>query len=312
MCHVPLSLNQCTYCKTKHARGNLQSYPPEMLLERVRSVVAEGVVEIWLTSEDTGTYGRDIGTDLPTLLWQMVELLPEGVMLRLGMTNPPYIMDHLEEMARVLAHPRVYSFLHIPVQAGSDAVLAAMRRDYTADDFCRAVDHLQRAVPGITIATDLICGFPGETDEDFADTMALVRRYRFPVLHTNQFFPRPGTPAAAMPRVPTKTVKQRTKEVSDFFRSYHPYEHKVGQRQRILVTETATDGQHYIGHNKFYEQVSRGGRGGGGEENQLDAWDGNGWIDTLVCMCRCWCRCGTSSWARRLMSSLRGRESSFW
>ncbi len=198
-------LNQCTYCKTKHARGDLGSYPPEEIVERARQSFSEGVVEVWLTSEDTGAYGRDIGTSLPELLWRLVEVIPEGCRLRVGMTNPPYILDHLDEMAAVLRHPRVYSFLHVPVQSGSDAVLRDMRREYTVDDFSRVVNILRKKVPGLTVATDIICGFPTETEQDFDETMILCRKYRFPSLFINQFFPRPGTPAAKMGvRVPTK------------------------------------------------------------------------------------------------------------
>ncbi len=89
-------LNQCTYCKTKHARGELGSYPPEEIVARTIQSFQEGVCEIWLTSEDTGAYGRDIGSSLPELLRQLVQVIPDGCMLRLGMTNPPYILEHLE------------------------------------------------------------------------------------------------------------------------------------------------------------------------------------------------------------------------
>ena len=89
-------LNHCTYCKTKHSRGNLASYYPHEIISRAIQAFEEGVVELWLTSEDTGAYGRDIGVTLPELLWQLVEVMPEGSMLRIGMTNPPYIMEHLE------------------------------------------------------------------------------------------------------------------------------------------------------------------------------------------------------------------------
>jgi len=144
-------LNACTYCKTKHARGQLASYAPEAIVARAKHCFEEeGVVEVWLTSEDTGAYGRDIGTSLPELLNRLVLVVPEGCRLRLGMTNPPYIMDHLDEMAAVLAHPRVYSFLHVPVQSGSDAVLRDMRREYTAADFRKVVTVLRKKVPGIT------------------------------------------------------------------------------------------------------------------------------------------------------------------
>ena len=101
---------------------------------------------MWLTSEDTGAYGRDIGTTLPELLSRLCEVIPEGCRLRLGMTNPPYILDHLDEMAVALRHPRVYSFLHVPVQSGSDAVLRDMRREYNVDDFSRVVNILRKKV----------------------------------------------------------------------------------------------------------------------------------------------------------------------
>ena len=166
--------------------------------------------ESWLTSEDLGCYGRDIGTNLPDLLWQIVELLPEGTMLRLGMTNPPYILEHREEIAKILRHPRVYAFLHIPVQSGSDNVLSSMRRQYTVAEFALLVDHLHEHVPGITIATDVICGFPTESDEDFQGTLDLVERYRFPVLYISQFYPRPGTPAALMKQPKTLTLCMQT------------------------------------------------------------------------------------------------------
>ncbi|KAL1450761.1 hypothetical protein WDU94_003086 [Cyamophila willieti] len=248
-------LNQCTYCKTKHARGHLGSYPPEEIVARAKQCFTEGVVEVWLTSEDTGTYGRDIDSSLPSLLWELIGVIPKHAMLRVGMTNPPYILEHLEEMAKILNHPRVYAFLHIPVQSGSDQVLADMKREYTRDEFEHVVRFLSERVPGLTIATDIICGFPTETEQDFADTLSLCAQYKFPSLFINQFFPRPGTPAAKMPLIPTQEVKKRTKKLNDLFQSYSPYEHLKGSVQRVLITDEAFDGVNYIGHNKFYQQV---------------------------------------------------------
>ncbi|XP_017875891.1 threonylcarbamoyladenosine tRNA methylthiotransferase [Ceratina calcarata] len=248
-------LNQCTYCKTKHARGDLGSYSPEEIIERAVQAFNEGVCELWLTSEDTGTYGRDIGSSLPELLWKLIEVVPEGCMIRVGMTNPPYILEHLEEMSKILNHPKVYSFLHVPVQSGSDQVLADMKREYTRADFEKVVNFLKERVPGLTIATDIICGFPTETEQDFKETMSLCEKHKFPSLFINQFFPRPGTPAARMPKVPTQDVKKRTKKLSEFFQSYFPYENRVGIIQDVLVTEVSHDKNHYVGHNKAYEQV---------------------------------------------------------
>lgn len=248
-------LNQCTYCKTKHARGELGSYPIQEIVARAQQAFSEGVCELWLTSEDTGAYGRDIGTNLPELLWKIIEVIPEGCMMRVGMTNPPYILEHLEEMSKILQHPRVYAFLHVPVQSGSDNVLYDMKREYTIEDFHRVVDFLREKVPGINIATDIICGFPTETEQDFEETMVLCKKYKFASLFINQFFPRPGTPAARMVKIPPKEVKTRTKKLSDFFQSYEPYGNQVGQIQEVLVTEVSHDKKHYVAHNKLYHQV---------------------------------------------------------
>lgn len=107
----------------------------------------------------------------------------------------------------------------------------------------------------MTIATDIICGFPTETEKDFEETLDLCAKYRFPSLFINQFFPRPGTPAARMPRIPSQEVKQRTKKLTDLFYTYCPYDHKIGEINEVLVTEISHDKKYFVGHNKFYEQV---------------------------------------------------------
>ncbi|XP_077247576.1 methylthiotransferase [Tasmannia lanceolata] len=250
-------LGACTYCKTKHARGHLGSYTVNSLVERVRTVISEGVKEIWLSSEDTGAYGRDIGVNLPILLNAIVAELPpdRSTMLRIGMTNPPFILEHLKEIAKVLCHPCVYSFLHVPVQSGSDSVLNAMNREYTVSDFRAVVDTLTQFVPGMQIATDIICGFPGETDEDFAETIRLIKEYKFPHVHISQFYPRPGTPAARMKKVPSTEVKKRSRELTSVFESFTPYQGMEGLIERIWITEIAADGIHLVGHTKGYVQV---------------------------------------------------------
>ncbi|XP_052189766.1 uncharacterized protein LOC127799610 isoform X1 [Diospyros lotus] len=250
-------LGACTYCKTKHARGHLGSYTVDSLVERVKTVIADGVKEIWLSSEDTGAYGRDIGVNLPILLKAIVTELPSdgSTMLRVGMTNPPYILEHLKDIADVLRHPCVYSFLHVPVQSGSDEVLSAMNREYTVSQFKTVVDTLTELVPGMQIATDIICGFPGETDEDFAQTVSLIEQYKFPQVHISQFYPRPGTPAARMKKVLSTVVKKRSRELTSIFESFMPYNGMEGKVERILITEIATDGIHLVGHTKGYVQV---------------------------------------------------------
>lgn len=115
----------------------------EEILARASHVLQnEGVKEIWLTSEDLGAWGIDLGLSIVDLLEPLVQIIPQGCRLRLGMTNPPYILNHLEAIAQILLHPRVYKFLHLPVQSGSDNVLADMKREYDTKDFERIVDFL--------------------------------------------------------------------------------------------------------------------------------------------------------------------------
>jgi threonylcarbamoyladenosine tRNA methylthiotransferase CDKAL1 len=254
---IPIStgcLGACTYCKTKHARGHLGSYEPQAIVERVKLAAAEGVTQIWLTSEDSGAYGRDIGTSLPQLLEQILADLPAQVMLRIGMTNPPYIREHIVAMAEILNHPQVFSFLHIPVQAGSDAVLHAMRREYTAAEFQDVVDGIKARVPQCTIATDIICGFPTESEEDFAQTLTLVQQNIFPIMNISQFYPRPGTLAARMQRIPTQEVKRRSTMLIELFRSQRPYDALVGTTQPVWFSDRNEDGL-LVGHTKSYALV---------------------------------------------------------
>jgi len=261
---VPLStgcLGACTYCKTRHARGVLGSYQKSAIVKRAETAISEGVKEIWLSSEDTGAYGRDIGESMPGLLKALiaaVEAAPnsEHVMLRVGMTNPPFILDHLDEIAEVLRHPRVFSFLHVPVQSGCNSVLEMMNREYTVEEFRRVCDFLTARVPGLNLATDIICGFPSESEEDFDKTMELCEHYKFPFLNISQFYPRPGTKAADMKRVKTQIVKARSRKLTALFKTYMPFEHMVGARYvRVWVATEVSKSGHSVAHTKGYVKV---------------------------------------------------------
>ena len=175
-------------------------------------------------------------------------------MLRLGMTNPPYILQHLPEIAAFLRHPNVFSFIHIPVQSGSDAVLETMQREYTVEEFCRVVDFLSKEVPGLTIATDIIIGFASETEEDHAKTMQLLEKYKFAVVNISKFFPRPGTPAARMKHISSSIVKTRSAECSAWFKSLNPYQRFVGTCEMAWVG-SETSGNYMVAHTKAYVKV---------------------------------------------------------
>eukprot|EP00403_Amphidinium_massartii_P046911 CAMPEP_0178464446 /NCGR_PEP_ID=MMETSP0689_2-20121128/50846_1 /TAXON_ID=160604 /ORGANISM="Amphidinium massartii, Strain CS-259" /LENGTH=530 /DNA_ID=CAMNT_0020091347 /DNA_START=1 /DNA_END=1590 /DNA_ORIENTATION=- len=256
---IPISagcLGNCSYCKTKHARGKLNSYRPEDIVNRARAAAAEGVKEVWLTSEDTGAYGLDMNENIAGLLQRVADAMLElGVMVKLGMTNPPYMLAHIDAVAEVLLRPNVFEFIHIPVQSGSDQVLRAMVREYTSGDFRRLVDGLRSRVPDLLVATDIICGFPTEGDADHQDTLQLVKDYHFPVLNISQYYPRPGTAAAKMRKLPGDVVKRRSTEVTNLFTSYQTYDHLPGKTVKVWFCESDEQRGQTVGHTKAYCKV---------------------------------------------------------
>lgn len=178
------------------------------------------------------------------------------------MTNPPYILEHLDAMADILNHPRVYSFLHVPVQSGSNNVLDKMNREYLIEEFHEVCDSLLENVPDITLATDIICGFPTETEADHDETIKLVERYKFPVLNISQFYPRPGTVAAKWKKVPTADVKKRSNAVTKVFDSYTTNLHYMGETVLVWIigyddrkNAQNADKPQLLGHTKSYTKV---------------------------------------------------------
>ena len=260
---IPISqgcLGSCTYCKTKQARGKLISYPIEQIVKACKRAWENNAKELWITSEDTGVYGRDIGTNLPNLIVEILKYVPKDVMIRIGMANPPYILENVNQMIKVLNHPNVYSFIHIPVQSGSNPVLDKMLREYTIEEFNYLCDKFIEGVPNITIATDIICGFPTETRENFQETLNMVEKYKFPVINISQFYPRPGTVAAKWKKIDTKEVHYRSKALAELFGSYSNYKHLLNTTQRVWVHDTNEEEKNkeenmMVAHNKSYVKI---------------------------------------------------------
>jgi len=260
---IPISqgcLGSCTYCKTKQARGKLISYPIEQIVKACKRAWENNAKELWITSEDTGVYGRDIGTNLPNLMVEILKYVPKDVMIRIGMANPPYILENVNQMIKVLNHPNVYSFIHIPVQSGSNPVLDKMLREYTIEEFNYLCDKFIEGVPNITIATDIICGFPTETRENFQETLNMVEKYKFPVINISQFYPRPGTVAAKWKKIDTKEVHYRSKALAELFGSYSNYKHLLNTTQRVWVHDTNEEEKNkeeniMVAHNKSYVKI---------------------------------------------------------
>lgn len=204
-------LGDCAFCIVKIARRRLRSYRPGLVVRAVRKAVEMGAIEVDLTAQDTGSYGIDLGgVRLPGLVRRVLEEVNGNYMIRLGMMNPDTIADVLDDLVDVLKDRRVFKYVHLPLQSGSDKVLRIMKRKYSVDEYRAIVKELRSKVEGISIATDIIVGHPGEDDEDFEMTVNIVKELMFDKVHIAQYTPRPRTEAAAMRQVPEGVKKARS------------------------------------------------------------------------------------------------------
>ena len=205
-------MSECTFCQTKLAKGGLTSYRVGDIVRQAEADVADGCKEIWLSSTDNGCYGLDIGSGLPELI-DAVSAVPRDFMVRVGMMNPMYMPRIRDGLLSSFENERVYRFLHVPVQSGSNRVLADMRRGHTAETFRDVVKRFRRKFGRFTISTDIIVGFPTETARDFEETVRLLEETRPDIVNLSRYSARPGTPAAEMEQVDVAEVKRRSKRI---------------------------------------------------------------------------------------------------
>ena len=199
--------NTCTFCIVPSLRGKERDRAPEDILGEIRALVSEGVVEVTLLGQNVNTYGVEFGDKgaFAKLLRACGEI--EGLE-RVRFTSPhpaAFTDDVIEAMAET---HNVMPLLHMPLQSGSDRILKEMRRSYRSEKFLGILDRVRAAIPGAALSTDIIVGFPGETEEDFQETMRVVEQGRFSVAYTFQYSKRPGTPAADLPEQISKEVVQ--------------------------------------------------------------------------------------------------------
>ena len=248
-------LGSCTYCAARLARGELKSFPISDILSSIRSSLAEGCKEVRLTAQDCGVFGEDSGESLGVLLDSILSL-PGDFRVRLGMMNPTGALKNMDALLSAFKDPKMYLFAHIPVQSGSDTVLASMNRRYKAADFENACSALKAAFPELTLATDIIVGFPSESEKDFEASMALMERVRPDIINISRFTPRPNTPAALMKPLKSEVLKSRSSRMSLLCSRLSLANAKgfVGKRDRILVLETSKNG--LLGRSSNFRSVA--------------------------------------------------------
>ena len=233
----------CTYCITRIARGALKSYPVPEILSQMRALIRQGTAEIQLTAQDVSAWGQDSGTSCADLLNACADL-SGNFSVRVGMMNPATLLSVLDDMVEAFAHDTIFKFIHVPVQSGSDRVLRAMGRGYCCDDFGQIVAAFRKKYPSITLATDMIVGFPGETNEDFSASLDLLDRMRPNKVNVTRFSRRPFTALSDTKELPDATKKDRSRIMNLRAEEiYHAINAPLlGQTVKFVVTEKVRSG----------------------------------------------------------------------
>lgn len=245
----------CTFCVVPYTRGAEYSRPGSAVLAEARTLAAQGVRELTLLGQNVNGWHGDEGWGLGRLIRAVAEV--DGVERIRYTTSHPRDMDD-DLIAAHAEVPQLMPFLHLPVQSGSDRILSAMNRGHDRAAYLRLVERLKRAQPDLALASDFITGFPGETDADFTDTLALVREVGFVQTYSFKYSPRPGTPAALMPnQVPEDVKDARLAELQSLLLDQTTaFNHAcVGREMRVLLDRPGRHAGQLVGRSPYMQPV---------------------------------------------------------
>ncbi|MBC7222424.1 tRNA (N6-isopentenyl adenosine(37)-C2)-methylthiotransferase MiaB [Candidatus Bipolaricaulota bacterium] len=248
--------HSCAYCVIPNVRGPLRSRPMPEILAEVRELAEKGYLEVTLLGQNVDAYGLDLrdGTNFARLLWEIGKIpIPR---VRFTSSHPAHMTE--EAIAAVAEVENVCEHVHLAVQSGSDRILRAMRRGYTRDQFLRLVERIKKAIPNVNITTDVIVGFPGEEEEDFAATLSLIEEVRFGTVYVAAYSPRPNTPAEPLgDPIPKEEKARRLQEVLNLTRKIALELHKerIGESVEVLVEEYIPEKGMVMGKTRDFRTV---------------------------------------------------------
>jgi len=245
----------CSYCSTKLARGDLKSIQIHEILNEVRLSVLKGAVEIQLTAQDVSSWGLDIQSDLSTLLKE-ISLVPGDFLVRTGMMNPLTLKKRIDDIKTIFSYDKIARFLHMPVQSGSDTILAKMNRGYTIKEVYEVLATFRDAYPDITFITDMIVGFPGENEDDFKKSLDFISNAHPNKVNITRYSQRKGTKAENLRDTLERTKKERSREM---FRIATLVAHRMNHEMinkvvPFIVTEQVKRGS-AVGRTPSYQMI---------------------------------------------------------
>ncbi len=241
ICQLSQGCNySCAYCIVTIARGKLRSFEPDEVVDDIRKAIAEGCREIWLTSQDNGQYGTDKEVLLPQLL-NMVCRIPGHFKVRVGMMNPFSVTQILEDLLDAFDNEKIYKFLHLPVQSASDDVLRSMNRCHSISEANMIIEKFRSRFPDMTLFTDLIAGYPGETDRDQEKTIGWIREWKPEKVNISRFTPRPCTKAWDMRKIDSRIVVNRSNELHEVCESVkmRSRDAMIGKEVNVFLSKPA-------------------------------------------------------------------------
>ncbi|MHA1754625.1 MAG: tRNA (N(6)-L-threonylcarbamoyladenosine(37)-C(2))-methylthiotransferase [Candidatus Odinarchaeia archaeon] len=256
---VPISygcLGQCSYCCVKFARGSLRSFTIEEVYEYTKKLVESGCVELWFTSQDTAAYGLDKGFNLPLLLNKVVNIKGD-FKIRIGMMNPNNALKILDELIKSYKNDKIYKFLHLPIQSGDNEILNLMNRGYKIKTVEDIVSKFKKEYPRLTLSTDIIVGFPGETEDQFNKTLELIKKLKPDIVNISRYGDRPNTPAAKFKNKLRGTViKKRSRILTELIKEISLENNKkwLGWEGEVTVVKKAPK-KGFMARNSSYKPV---------------------------------------------------------
>jgi len=248
--------NNCSYCCTTISRGNLFSFSNKSIIKQIKFLISQGMKEFHITSQDLGNYNYN-GIRLHNLLAEISQLKGD-IHFRLGMINPDYIIEFYSQFLEIFNDKRFYRFLHIPIQSASNNVLKKMRRRYEIAEVESIFLKIKEYDQLFRIGTDIIVGFPNETEEDFDQTINFIKKWKPSILNISKYSVRPNTEAKKYHQLNSQVIKERSRKISKVFLKYSEILNKQwnGWKGDIFFNEYRENVQYpYMGRNLYYVPI---------------------------------------------------------
>lgn len=246
----------CTFCCTRIARGFLISYPIDIIVDEAKEAINNGCKELQVTAQDSACYGLDSGESFSDLL-NSIAAIDGEFRIRVGMMHPKSLRGQLEEVIEAFKNnDKIYNFVHIPIQTGSSKVLEEMNRLHTLNEYKSIIAKFRKEIPDLSLATDIIIGYPTETEEDFQQTLDLLYEIKPDIIHISKYMHRPGAKSSSLKEIDHKIMKERSHRINKvktevMLENNKGYE---GSIQNVLITGEGSSGG-FVGYTNSYKNV---------------------------------------------------------